>query len=909
MLQEKLLKVCKKFSFKNFKDFNFKKCFKPFSLFLILIVIGLALPRDLVHANVIADVVMGVIYPLIYVVFMILFLVAYLIAWIGASILNMSLNPAIMNQVFSNPGIYQGWTIIRDICNLLFLLLMLLVAFGTIVQSDRYNIKKSLPKLILAIFLINFSNVIAGVIIDFGNILMYGILGWMCSSSGTCFQDTMGGLMRVVNDFNTQYSLSNAVITGVGAQQAIGIAIATIYTYLYGFILLALAAFLLVRTAALALLLILAPFAYFGEVMPGMEKIASRWWNAIWSYTLFGPIFALMLYIAGELARITITVPPITNTELGAYGTLMTTIISNIIPLLFLVAVIPITKELGLAGTDTIMKNSTGLGNNIAKYAGGSLDRFVARGASMTGEGKYARLRRGLSYASPGAWKRAIKAHTADKEHDYDVAAGKTRNIVARTDDWGRKSPINYGEDAEQREVARQRADIKGKNKDELVHLMGQALDKGMMARAEAIALELAATSDMNDVYTKMKGKDGKNYQNTPDGFVNFMKEKFEPGYGTDKTGRLMAEIANLEKKDGHHALKGTSKYNSKKGEYEIVMDRVEREKEAAKEFGSVESQGKWKNMDSRTLLDQQYDAAGNAIKVDGEETWKWGDRGRQILSDMTEEDINSAWKGKSKHQKRLLKVLENKAEMASLNSLQKSKAERLRDNLREAVYGKPKKIYKGGGMGAGQIENQEPQEAREDRETHAREDEDEEERKRQGPKPVSGGGVSKEDFVKGTFADIRTEAKNIKSRSDLDNLHSKFTEAIDLTDVSEELKDVKKEEVKKTLEAIREADKALGEEIKQVTNKSGDVNSDSGRMSRETFFRERADQIHRFAQEVKNDNFQTADTKVASLKMHHNDFKELVKDSEFEKDSYMQNIGNSIANDIKEIKKQIKKK
>ncbi|MBU3956292.1 hypothetical protein KJ633_07510, partial [bacterium] len=274
MLKTILLKAREKISFQNFKEFNFKKHFKLFSFFLILIIVGLVLPQGFVHADVVSWVMDRTIFPVLYIVFANLVGLGFVITWIGAYTLNATLNPAIMNQVFTNPAIYQGWTLIRDICNLLFLLIMLLVAFGTIVQSSKYNIKNSLLKLILAIFLINFSNVIAGAIIDFGNILMYGILGWMCAIPDSCFSDYMGGLMKVAWNFFDQYNLLKLLtLDGINSTQVIGAAVAMVYLFMYGFILLALAAFLMVRTAGLALLLILAPFAYFGEVMPGMEKI------------------------------------------------------------------------------------------------------------------------------------------------------------------------------------------------------------------------------------------------------------------------------------------------------------------------------------------------------------------------------------------------------------------------------------------------------------------------------------------------------------------------------------------------------------------------------------------------------------------------------------------------------------
>lgn len=581
MLKEKLLKACKKISFQGLKESIFKKQAKLFAFFLILIAAGIVLPQGLAQAGILGDAAMEVIYILVYAVFMILFYVAYIIAWIGASILNLSLNPTIMNQVFSNPGIYLGWQIIRDICNLLFLLIMLLVAFGTIIQHSKYNIKNSLPKLIFALFLINFSNVIAGAIIDFGNILMYGIIGWMCpAATGTCFQDMMSGLMGVIDKFWGDYTLSNALITGVGAQQAVGIAIATIYTFLYGFILLAMAAFLLVRTAGLAILLILAPFAYFGEVMPGMEKVANKWWDNLWSYTLFGPIFALMLYISAELAKISITVPPMANPEMGAYATIVTVIISNSIPLLFLMAIIPVTKELGLAWSNTIINNTHGLGERIGKgslgYASDTWGRYVARGAGMQGNQgpgaiawlsrRYTGVRRIGSNFSPTAIKNAYKAKQVNDAHDYDAARGRIQDKLG----WKSKYVKSEQDRVTDAETHKAFGEMGIKNKDEMVFALKTAVKEGNGPMVAEIMRILAVNDDVDAGIDALNEEKFGVKGHTAEDYNKVMNEVIKPLLNEEKTAKLSNEIGKSEEKNNNFIYGGHDKYDSATNKYSM---------------------------------------------------------------------------------------------------------------------------------------------------------------------------------------------------------------------------------------------------------------------------------------------------------------------------------------------------
>jgi hypothetical protein len=66
-----------------------------------------------------------------------------------------------------------GWVIVRDICNMFFIVVLLISAFSTIIGWDsslRYN--AVLPKLLLMAILINFSRTLVQVLIDFSQVVM-----------------------------------------------------------------------------------------------------------------------------------------------------------------------------------------------------------------------------------------------------------------------------------------------------------------------------------------------------------------------------------------------------------------------------------------------------------------------------------------------------------------------------------------------------------------------------------------------------------------------------------------------------------------------------------------------------------------------------------------------------------------
>jgi len=75
------------------------------------------------------------------------------------------------NFSFINAPIVKiGWTLTRDLANMLFILILLIIAFATVLRMESYGMKRLLPKLIMVAILINFSLVFAGfVIVAFAN--------------------------------------------------------------------------------------------------------------------------------------------------------------------------------------------------------------------------------------------------------------------------------------------------------------------------------------------------------------------------------------------------------------------------------------------------------------------------------------------------------------------------------------------------------------------------------------------------------------------------------------------------------------------------------------------------------------------------------------------------------------------
>jgi hypothetical protein len=211
----------------------------------------------------------------------------------AAALLSWTINPELLYNLMQNSLIYEWWKMIRDILNILFIGVLLLSAFSTIFQIDRYHYSKVLKSLILMALLVNFSFPIARFVIDFANRLMYFIFSLSqvadAGANGIDFGDV----------FLRKTGIIETLVTPAQKTEATSVLFAgLIMLFLFAMALLTIAVLMLVRVVALMLIVIFSPVGFVGQVVPGMGGLASKWWNNLFRYAFFGPVAALMLSLS-----------------------------------------------------------------------------------------------------------------------------------------------------------------------------------------------------------------------------------------------------------------------------------------------------------------------------------------------------------------------------------------------------------------------------------------------------------------------------------------------------------------------------------------------------------------------------------------------------------------------------------
>lgn len=311
-------------------------------------------------------------------------------------------------EQFSNQdsSIYKAWSAFRNIANIGFVIMLLVVVFSQVtnIGISNYNIKKILPKLIITAILVNFSYLIMGVLIDLSQIAGNGIgslirsvaAGSMNADASTTASATISAIASMV--------ISAAGVVGTGAVLVSGPAlilpvvmfIATaLISVFFGFIMLT------IRQAAIIMVVVLAPLMMVLYALPNTSAITKKYLSIVKSLLMLYPMF-IFATSAGALASSII---------IGTSTDLLMMIVGGLLNVLPYFAIPSMTSK-SLAGLGAI----TGA---FDKMRGGAL-----KGASMAG---------GV-FAASEFYKNMNSNFAADKE--VRRAAGKLRkyNNMERSD-------------------------------------------------------------------------------------------------------------------------------------------------------------------------------------------------------------------------------------------------------------------------------------------------------------------------------------------------------------------------------------------------------------------------------------------------------------------------------------------
>ncbi|MDP3900393.1 MAG: hypothetical protein Q8Q23_04920 [bacterium] len=196
------------------------------------------------------------------------------------------------NNFIKEAPVEIGWVVVRDIANMFFVLILLVIAFATILRIPSYEMNRTLPKLIIMAVLINFSKTICGLIIDAAQVIMLFFVNGF-------YQIGKGNLVSILG---VESFLSIEQVTEKDWVQLLDVASGFILGAIFLAISLVavatLAIVLIYRMVMLWIYVILSPLAYLMSAFPSGQKYASQWWSGFTSTVIIGPVLAFFIWLS-----------------------------------------------------------------------------------------------------------------------------------------------------------------------------------------------------------------------------------------------------------------------------------------------------------------------------------------------------------------------------------------------------------------------------------------------------------------------------------------------------------------------------------------------------------------------------------------------------------------------------------
>ncbi len=184
-----------------------------------------------------------------------------------------------------------GWSLTRDVANMFFIVVLLIIAFSTILKIQSYHYQRTLVKLVIMAVLINFSKLIAGFLIDFFQVIMLTFVNGFKDVAAGNFADAFG-IYQVLS-----FAQGDADLTaGEGSTVVAATLLAIFMIIVADIVLLILIAVLLYRIAMLWVLVIISPLAYLAYAIS--PKYWSQWWSMFFQHLISGPVIAFFLWLA-----------------------------------------------------------------------------------------------------------------------------------------------------------------------------------------------------------------------------------------------------------------------------------------------------------------------------------------------------------------------------------------------------------------------------------------------------------------------------------------------------------------------------------------------------------------------------------------------------------------------------------
>ncbi len=221
-------------------------------------------------------------------------MIAKLFMQITVFFLSLFIAIAKYNDYINADIVILGWGMVRDVANMFFIVVLMVIAFATILGLESYAWKKTLGKFILMAILVNFSNLIFQVIIDMAQVFTLTFANAIAATAGgnliSIFNmDKFFSMSSSANPRDLSDVLSGALPAAVMAGIMAFIAMGTIASYCI---------LMVVRLVVLWTMIILSPLVFILSILPQTKAQATDIWREFMNHVLAGPVMVFFLWLA-----------------------------------------------------------------------------------------------------------------------------------------------------------------------------------------------------------------------------------------------------------------------------------------------------------------------------------------------------------------------------------------------------------------------------------------------------------------------------------------------------------------------------------------------------------------------------------------------------------------------------------
>ncbi len=320
------------------------------------------------------------------------------------------------NNFTNEPAIATAWVLLRDIGNMFFVVIIVLVGFAEMFNFEKLKairVGTFLPKLVIGVLLINFSKGIVGILIDLSQIITLTFVA--------AFRDVAAS--NLIAGLNLTNMFSGSVFSGgnFAGQMSLFLNLMMINIILAIAIIIIgmIVALFVTRIVAFWILTVVSPVMMAASVFPSgkLQGYYSDWWKKFGNYLALGPALAFMVWLSFLVLQNGTDLSSVKNISVsGDYtaraqnnqggvsqigrattdaskstvpGLDFTTILGFVMGAGILVGTIFVAQQVKVVGGDKIAGQAMGALKNTGVYAAKGAGRMAAagRGFVMGGAG------------------------------------------------------------------------------------------------------------------------------------------------------------------------------------------------------------------------------------------------------------------------------------------------------------------------------------------------------------------------------------------------------------------------------------------------------------------------------------------------------------------------------------------